>query len=212
MLVVAGFAVLTVVSLLGDQVQGTAALDGLRGAVGRVIGPDSATTTLQAVATSMVTITSITFSVLLLAVQQTASTLSPVVFDQFIRRKGNQAFLGFFVGLTIFAFVTSAAVQGSTPPLIGAALGDDADRRRVDLPAPSRLLDDQPDAAHQRHPDDPRPDPGRSWPRGSTRPPHPAEQLQRASGTRTSDVAQQRVRHPCPPRGAGGRAARHGGR
>jgi uncharacterized membrane protein len=122
-LVVIGFALLTAVSLLGDQVQGIAVLDALRRGVGGVIGPDAATTTLQAVATGMVTITSITFSVLLLAVQQTASTLSPVVFDQFIRRKGNQAFLGFFVGLAMFAYVTSAAVQRSTPPFIGAALG-----------------------------------------------------------------------------------------
>ncbi len=36
------------------------------------------------------TMISITFSVLLLAVQQTASSLGPVVFDQFLRRLSDQ--------------------------------------------------------------------------------------------------------------------------
>lgn len=44
-------------------------------------------------ATGLVTVTSITFSLLLLAVQQTASSLSPVVFDQFVRRRSNQIYL-----------------------------------------------------------------------------------------------------------------------
>jgi uncharacterized membrane protein len=122
LLVVGGFAVLTAVSLVGDQTTSIPALNGLRRAAGRVIGADAAGATLQAVASGLVTITSITFSVLLLAVQQTASNLSPVVFDQFIRRKANQAFLGFFVGLATFSFVVMAAVRKSTPPIIGAAL------------------------------------------------------------------------------------------
>ncbi|SDX90400.1 Predicted membrane protein [Modestobacter sp. DSM 44400] len=122
LLIVGGFVLLTSVSLIADQTTGIPALNGLRSAAGRVIGADAAATALQAVATGLVTITSITFSVLLLAVQQTASNLSPVVFDQFIRRKSNQAFLGFFVGLAIFSYVVLAAGQESTPPILGAAL------------------------------------------------------------------------------------------
>ena len=75
---------------------------------------------LQTIASGVVTVTSITFSMLLLAVQQTASNLSPVVFDQFIRRKGNQLLLGFFVGLSLFAYVVMATAQDKTPPVIGA--------------------------------------------------------------------------------------------
>lgn len=67
-------------------------------------------TALQAIATGVVTVASISLSVLLLAVQQTTSSLSPVVLDQFIRRRGNQAFLGFFIGLALFAYVVMAAV------------------------------------------------------------------------------------------------------
>jgi Predicted membrane protein (DUF2254) len=121
LLVMAGFGVLAVVSILGDQVRVTG-LDAARAALSHVIGKNASTTTLQAVATGLVTVTSITFSVLLLAVQQTASSLSPVVFDQFIRRRTNQAFLGFFVGLALYAYVVMAAVQDKTPPIIGAFL------------------------------------------------------------------------------------------
>jgi hypothetical protein len=45
-----------------------------------------------------------------------------VVFDQFLRRRGNQAFVGFFVGLVLFAYVVMAAVRQDTPPILGAAL------------------------------------------------------------------------------------------
>ncbi|HEU4676038.1 MAG TPA: DUF2254 family protein [Motilibacteraceae bacterium] len=120
--VVAGFAALAVLSILADQTKSFSALDGLRGAVGHVIGAQAANAALQAVATGLVTVTSITFSVLLLAVQQTASSLSPVVFDQFLRRRANQAFLGFFVGLALFSYVVMAAVQDKMPPIMGAAI------------------------------------------------------------------------------------------
>jgi uncharacterized membrane protein len=119
--VVCGFCVLAAVSILADQ-KHVAGLDSARKAVSRVIGADAASQTLQGIAGGLVTVTSITFSVLLLAVQQTASSLSPVVFEQWVRRKSNQAFLGFFVGLAIFAYVVMAAVQPDTPPTLGAAI------------------------------------------------------------------------------------------
>jgi hypothetical protein len=119
MLVMFGFAVLAGVSIAGDQAH-LAGLDAVRRALSHVIGKQASTTTLQAIATGLITVTSITFSVLLLAVQQTASTLSPVVFDQFVRRRTNQVFLGFFVGLALYAYVVMAVVQDKTPPIIGA--------------------------------------------------------------------------------------------
>ncbi|WP_168215253.1 DUF2254 family protein [Micromonospora sp. MH33] len=117
---VAAFTVLAVASIVADQTH-TPGVDRIRSLIGHVIGRDSATTALQAVATGLVTVTSITFSVLLLAVQQTATSLSPVVFNQFVRRRGNQAMLGFFVGLTLYAYVVVTAVPGDTAPIIGAA-------------------------------------------------------------------------------------------
>ena len=121
LLVMAAFAALAAVSILGDQAH-VSGLDAVRRALGHVIGKQASTTTLQAIATGLITVTSITFSVLLLAVQQTASSLSPVVFDQFVRRRTNQVFLGFFVGLALYAYVVMAVVQDKTPPIIGAFL------------------------------------------------------------------------------------------
>jgi uncharacterized membrane protein len=120
-LVVLVMLVLAAVSIVGDQAHG-GAVASLRDALEHVIGKKNASSTLGAVATGLVTVTSITFSVLLLAVQQTASNLSPVVFDQFVRRRANQFYLGLFVGLALYSYVVLAAVQPSTPPVIGAFL------------------------------------------------------------------------------------------
>lgn len=119
------FLVLAAVSVIGDQNNGIAFLDGLRRGLEHVIGKDTASDVLQSIATGLVTVTSITFSVLLLAVQQTASTLSPVVFEQFLRSRANQAFLGFFVGLALFSYLV-VAMEGPTPPVIGAAVASAA--------------------------------------------------------------------------------------
>jgi uncharacterized membrane protein len=119
--VVAVFMVLAGVSILADQTT-VPGLSAIGKAFGTVIGKDASSTALQSIATGMLTVTSITFSVLLLAVQQTASNLSPVVFDQFIRRRINQTLLGFFVGLSLYSYVVMAAVQGNKPPLAGAGI------------------------------------------------------------------------------------------
>lgn len=119
LLVVAALIALAAISIFADQVHGSL-LTSLRESLGHYIGKQSASDILSAVATGLVTVTSITFSVLLLAVQQTASTLSPVVFDQFVRRRANQVYLGFFVGLALYSYLVMAAVQPDTPPIIGA--------------------------------------------------------------------------------------------
>jgi uncharacterized membrane protein len=118
-LVVVALIALAAVSIVGDQAHGRF-FGSLREVLGHFIGAQSAASTLAAVATGLVTVTSITFSVLLLAVQQTASNLSPVVFDQFVRRRSNQLYLGLFVGLALYSYVVMAAVQPKTPPIIGA--------------------------------------------------------------------------------------------
>ena len=122
MLVVVAFACLAALSIVADQTQKVAWLDDARTTAGHIVGKQAATAALEAIAGGLVTVTSITFSVLLLAVQQTASNLSPVVFDQFIRRRSNQAFLGFFVGLALFSYVVMAAVKDQTPPILGATI------------------------------------------------------------------------------------------
>src|SRR5918911_3302869 len=64
-------------------------LDQLRTGIERItFGEASSTqTTLAAAAGALITITSITFTVLLLAVQQAAGALSPEIVDQFLRRR-----------------------------------------------------------------------------------------------------------------------------
>lgn len=77
---------------------------------------------LSTVASGMITVTSITFSLLLIAVQQTASTLSTHVYDQFIQRRSNKLSFGFFVGLSVFVLLTLGSANPDHKPIIGALL------------------------------------------------------------------------------------------
>ncbi|MCJ2013627.1 DUF2254 family protein [Methylobacterium sp. J-076] len=77
---------------------------------------------LSTVASGMITVTSITFSLLLIAVQQTASTLSTHVYDQFIQRSSNKFSFGFFVGLSVFVLLTLGSASPEHKPIIGALL------------------------------------------------------------------------------------------
>ena len=56
---------------------------------------------LEAIAGGIITLTSITISLLLVAVQQSAGSMTGQVFDQFLRRRMNQVYFGFFVGLAL---------------------------------------------------------------------------------------------------------------
>jgi uncharacterized membrane protein len=120
--VVLGYAALAVISILVDQSPPRWLAPLLRPLSG-FIHAQTATTLLAAIATSVVTVTSITFSVLLLAVQQTATSMTPVVFDQFLRRKTNQLYLGMFVGLSLYAFLDLASIDPKVTPAFGATLG-----------------------------------------------------------------------------------------
>jgi uncharacterized membrane protein len=121
LLIIVLFLILASVSIVFDQSH-AGDFRSLRHILEHFVGTDAATNTLQAIATGLVTVTSITFSMLLLAVQQTASTLSPVVFDQFMRRRSNQVYFGFFLGLTLYSYVVLVAVDKDTPPVLGASL------------------------------------------------------------------------------------------
>ncbi len=76
---------------------------------------------LGTIATGMTTVTSITFSLLLLTVQQSASSMTNQVFDQFLRRRLNQWFFGYFVGLTLYALIVLASVDPPYNPVFGAS-------------------------------------------------------------------------------------------
>ena len=68
----------------------------------------------------LLTLISITFSILLLAIQQAASSLSNQVYDQFLRRTANQIFLGYAVGLAVFTLIVLTTVGPGFNPLYSA--------------------------------------------------------------------------------------------
>ncbi|TFW09827.1 DUF2254 domain-containing protein, partial [Oxalobacteraceae bacterium OM1] len=74
-------------------------------------------------AQTLITITSITFTVLLLAVQQAASAMSTQIIDQFLRRPINQVLFGYFVGMSLYTLITLAVIGPEFNPVLSTALG-----------------------------------------------------------------------------------------
>jgi hypothetical protein len=88
-----------------------------------VFGEAAATSDLLgAVAGSLITVTAFTFSLLLLAVQLPAGSLTQQILDQFIRRRFNQIFFGFFLGLALYALIVLITVEPGFNPVISAAI------------------------------------------------------------------------------------------
>ncbi len=83
--------------------------------------PASTSELLATVAGSIITVTSITFSLLLIAVQQATNSFSHQVIDQFLRRRINQVSFGFFVGLALFSLVAVATASNESNPVYAAA-------------------------------------------------------------------------------------------
>lgn len=77
---------------------------------------------LGIISSGIITVTSITISLLLVALQQSASSLTYQVSDQFLRRPLNQFYFGFFVGLALYALATLATVNEPFNPVFGATL------------------------------------------------------------------------------------------
>lgn len=87
-----------------------------------LVDAESTRDLLGTVANGIITVTSITISLLLIAVQQSASSMTSHVLDQFLRRWHNQAYFGFFVGLAVYSLITLATVTDDFNPVIGATL------------------------------------------------------------------------------------------
>lgn len=80
---------------------------------------DTTANILGIVASGLITVTSIIISLLLVAIQQSASAMSMAVFDQFLRRRQNQFYFGFFVGLALFSMLTLATTHDRFNPIYG---------------------------------------------------------------------------------------------
>ncbi len=116
-LVIAGFLLLALVMYLVDAGEKPAAeWEGL------FSDEQAARDFLSVIASGIITVTTMTFSLLLLAVQQGAAALTSLVLDQFLRRKVNQFYFGFFVGLALYSLIMLATVNQSHQPVFGVAM------------------------------------------------------------------------------------------
>lgn len=122
LVIIVGFLALTAVTLSLDLFQ-FAWLGPVRSFLKISIFGDSQATSalLGQVVSGVITVASITFSILLLAVQQTASTLTSAVYGQFLERRSNQFFFGYFVGLALYALIVLATVSPLFNPVLSAS-------------------------------------------------------------------------------------------
>ena len=122
-LIVLGFLLLAVGTSILDKASPTW-LGLIRSAMQRHVFSDSNSTRrlLGTIASSLITVTSITISLVLLAIQQSASSLTFQVIDQFLTRRLNQVTFGFFVGLSLFSLVILSTVNEPYNPVIGASV------------------------------------------------------------------------------------------
>jgi len=117
------FVGLNALVYVADQAwQGGQAPAGFRW-LGQLIGDRAALGSLLAtVASSIITVTSITFSLLLIAVQQGAAAMTAQVTDQFMARRVNQLYFGYFVGLSVFVLMTLVTNTDYHRPVFGTSL------------------------------------------------------------------------------------------
>jgi uncharacterized membrane protein len=121
-LIIVGFLLLAAATFALDRSQ-AAWLAPLRTLLQAYVFADAAGTSnlLTTIAGGIVTITSITISLLLIALQQSAGALTHQVYDQFLRIWHNQVYFGVFVGLPIYVLVTLASA-GPLNPVFGATI------------------------------------------------------------------------------------------
>lgn len=84
--------------------------------------PDKTEALLSTIAGGLITITSITFSLLLLAVQQSAAAMTAQVLDQYLHRQINQLYFGVFVGISLYALLILATNSTQVTPVFGATV------------------------------------------------------------------------------------------
>jgi uncharacterized membrane protein len=122
-LIILGFVLLAAVSLGLERADLPLLQPARRTLASTVFSSARATSDLlSTIAAGLITVTSITISLLLVALQQSAGSMTSQVFDQFLRRQINQVYFGVFVGLAMYALVTLASVRDDFTPVYGATL------------------------------------------------------------------------------------------
>lgn len=122
-LLIVGFLILAALTYALDSIQ-VEAVKPLRDFLRSHVFANAVATSglLAAIAAGVITMTSISISLLLIAVQQSASSMTAQVFDQFLRRKVNQIYFGFFIGLALYSLITLATVNEPFNPVFGATI------------------------------------------------------------------------------------------
>ena len=123
-MMVTGFLLLALGMYLLDNMHGSW-IDPVSKVLKKRLFIDSRTTSdfLSAIAGGIISVTSITISLLLLAVQQSAGSLTSAVLDQFLRRTRNQAYFGFFIGLALYCLIVLSTVHESSNSVLSATVG-----------------------------------------------------------------------------------------
>ena len=75
-------------------------------------GPEGARAILAAVATSMITVAGLTFSITMLTLQLASSQYGPRILRNFMRDRGNQTVLGTFIGTFVYCLLVLRTVRG----------------------------------------------------------------------------------------------------
>jgi hypothetical protein len=84
--------------------------------------PDVTGSFLDTVAGGFLTMTSIIVTMLLLVLQQTASNMGNLIFDQFMARRRNKLYAGLIVGTLVLALFVRSTVAESFNPVLGATV------------------------------------------------------------------------------------------
>lgn len=90
-------------------------------------GPEGARTLLSSIATSMITVAGLTFSITMVTLQLATSQFGPRLLRNIIRDRGNQVVLGTFVATFLYCLLVLRTVRGtdgsSFVPHLSAAVG-----------------------------------------------------------------------------------------
>lgn len=78
---------------------------------------------LDLIAGGLITQISIVTSMLLLVLQQVASNMGNLIYDQFLDRQRNQFYLGFVLGSIVLVVIVRSATDDGHNPVLGAAVG-----------------------------------------------------------------------------------------
>ncbi|HEX6104662.1 MAG TPA: DUF2254 domain-containing protein [Gemmatimonadales bacterium] len=79
-------------------------------------GADGSRSMLSAIASSMITVAGVTFSITMVAVTQASTQYTPRILRNFMRDRANQAVLGTFVGIFAYCVVVLRTIRGEDGP------------------------------------------------------------------------------------------------